>query len=108
MPSEDSNNTPSLIRSPVNNIGLNMVAGGVAGLVTDFFFFPLDTVKTRIQASISGQDFSKLNKNKGYFTGLSASMVISAPACASYWGGYELIKKTLTENASSEVKLNFK
>jgi hypothetical protein len=30
------------------NLGLNMIAGAIAGLVTDLFFFPLDTLKTRI------------------------------------------------------------
>ena len=82
------------------NLGLNMIAGAIAGLVTDLFFFPLDTLKTRIQASISGKDYSSQTKGKGLFSGLSAGMIISAPACACYWGGYELSKSLLLKNCS--------
>lgn len=48
-----------------------------------------------------------MGKNKGYFTGLSASMIISFPGCASYWGGYEFTKRFLTSNFS-EVTFLFK
>ena len=82
------------------NLGLNMVAGAIAGLVTDLFFFPLDTLKTRIQATVSGKDYSSQTKGKGLFSGLSAGIVISAPACACYWGGYELSKSLLLKNYS--------
>lgn len=83
-----------------SNLALNMMAGATAGLITDFIAFPLDTIKTRLQASFSGKDFSKVGQTRGYFTGLSASMTISAPACSFYWGGYEFSKRFLTEHFS--------
>lgn len=100
MSSDNNTGSTQVPKVERTNIGLNMIAGAMAGLVTDFVAFPLDTIKTRIQASLAGKDFSKLTKNKGYFTGLSASMIISAPGCASYWGGYEFTKRYLTDNFS--------
>jgi len=48
-----SENIPHIDKNDVvleekENLGLNMVAGAIAGLVTDLFFFPMDTLKTRI------------------------------------------------------------
>lgn len=90
------------------NLGLNMVAGAIAGLVTDLFFFPLDTLKTRLQATVSGKDYSSQTKGKGLFSGLSAGIIISAPACACYWGGYELSKSFLLKNHSDVRDLVFR
>lgn len=45
------------------------VAGGSAGIFTDFLFFPIETIRTRIQASNINIDYYKsagqVNKYRG-------------------------------------------
>ena len=39
------------------------LSGGMAGFITDCVYFPLDTIKTRLQASFKGVDYMKKAKN---------------------------------------------
>jgi hypothetical protein len=48
MDNQSNNATQPKIKIERSNLGLNMIAGAMAGLVTDFIAFPLDTIKTRI------------------------------------------------------------
>jgi solute carrier family 25 S-adenosylmethionine transporter 26 len=47
-------------------------SGGIAGIVVDFVYYPLESIKTRIQASTLKLDYSKLAQNlpkyKGFLT----------------------------------------
>jgi len=51
-------------------------AGGLAGTSVDLLFFPIDTVKTRLQSS---QGFLKAGGFKGIYNGVGSVIVGSAP-----------------------------
>ena len=55
-------------------------AGGLAGTSVDLLFFPIDTVKTRLQ---SAQGFANAGGFKGIYKGVGSIIVGSAPG-----GGY--------------------
>lgn len=57
---------------------LNRVAqaGGLAGTAVDLLFFPIDTVKTRLQSS---QGFIRAGGFKGVYKGVGSVVVGSAP-----------------------------
>lgn len=53
----------------MDNIVISAISGGVAGIFTDLIFFPIETIKTRIQASNISINYTlsaaKVNKYKG-------------------------------------------
>ena len=51
-------------------------AGGVAGTSVDLLFYPLDTVKTRLQSS---QGFFKAGGFRGIYKGVGSVVIGSAP-----------------------------
>ncbi len=51
-------------------------AGGVAGTAVDLLFFPIDTVKTRLQ---SAQGFIRAGGFRGVYNGIGSVVVGSAP-----------------------------
>jgi len=51
-------------------------AGGLAGTSVDLLFFPIDTVKTRLQ---SAQGFAKAGGFRGIYKGVGSVIVGSAP-----------------------------
>jgi solute carrier family 25 S-adenosylmethionine transporter 26 len=64
----------------------NIIAGGVAAMITDLTFFPLETIKTRLQTS---DKFLKMSIFKNVYRGISAQVAISFPAGSIYFVGYE-------------------
>lgn len=40
-----------------NKVFISGLAGGIAGIVVDVIYFPIDTIKTRIQASNKNIDY---------------------------------------------------
>ena len=44
---------PVLKSSPPTSPSVSIMAGGMAGMAVDFVFFPLDTLKTRLQAKVT-------------------------------------------------------
>ena len=64
----------------------NVLAGGIAAMITDLTFFPLETIKTRLQAS---SKFLKRSIFKNVYSGISAQVAISFPAGSIYFVGYE-------------------
>ncbi|XP_028398081.1 S-adenosylmethionine mitochondrial carrier protein-like isoform X2 [Dendronephthya gigantea] len=67
----------------------SLLAGGTAGLCVDIVLHPLDTIKTRIQSS---QGFLKSGGFRGVYSGLGSAAVGSAPAAATFFCTYELVK----------------
>ena len=64
----------------------NVLAGGIAAMITDLTFFPLETIKTRLQTS---NQFLKRSIFRNVYTGISAQIAISFPAGSIYFVGYE-------------------
>ncbi|KZP21309.1 mitochondrial carrier [Athelia psychrophila] len=68
----------------------SLAAGGLAGTAVDLLFFPIDTVKTRLQAP---QGFLKAGGFIGVYKGIGSVVVGSAPGAAIFFSTYEAMKK---------------
>jgi len=75
-----------------------LTAGGAAGAVCDLLFFPIDTIKTRLQ---SPQGFFKAGGFSRIYSGLPATIAGCVPGAAVFFGTYELTKKHLTTSQPS-------
>ncbi|KAJ4701021.1 S-adenosylmethionine carrier 1, chloroplastic/mitochondrial [Melia azedarach] len=81
------------------------IAGGAAGVVVEAALYPIDTIKTRLQAARGG---GKINL-KGLYSGLVGNLAGVLPASAIFLGVYEPVKqkllKTIPENLSAFAHL---
>jgi len=66
-----------------------LIAGGAAGTAVDVALFPIDTIKTRLQAK---EGFLKAGGFRGVYNGLSAAAAGSAPGGALFFVAYEQFK----------------
>jgi len=69
------------------------IAGGTAGVVVETALYPIDTIKTRLQAARGG---SKIEW-KGLYSGLAGNLAGVLPASAIFVGVYEPTKRKLLE-----------
>ncbi|CAM9171814.1 unnamed protein product [Ectocarpus sp. 6 AP-2014] len=72
-----------------------LLSGAVAGTTVDLVLYPLDTVKTRLQAT-AGAKLS-MNTFRGLFNGVAPAIAASAPCAAVFFGAYDSLKRVLTE-----------
>ncbi|KAF5317545.1 hypothetical protein D9619_013146 [Psilocybe cf. subviscida] len=70
----------------------SLLAGGVAGTSVDLLFFPIDTIKTRLQSS---QGFKASGGFSGIYKGVGSVVIGSAPGAAAFFSTYEAMKKVL-------------
>ena len=70
----------------------SLLAGGAAGWCVDMALFPIDTIKTRLQAP---GGFWKAGGFKGIYQGLGAVALGSAPGAALFFSTYEHTKAVL-------------
>ncbi|KAH6911509.1 S-adenosylmethionine transporter [Coprinopsis sp. MPI-PUGE-AT-0042] len=70
----------------------SLIAGGVAGTSVDLLFFPIDTIKTRLQ---SAQGFVKAGGFTGVYKGVGSVVVGSAPGAAAFFATYDTMKSVL-------------
>jgi solute carrier family 25 S-adenosylmethionine transporter 26 len=75
-----------------------MLSGGMSGLLTDLVYFPLDSIKTRIQASTKRQDFVKKTEKVSKMRGMSAVMVVSVPSASTFFFCYDKTKQVLSQS----------
>ncbi|KAF5480724.1 hypothetical protein F2P56_001448 [Juglans regia] len=68
-----------------------VIAGGTAGVVVETALYPIDTIKTRLQAAHGG---AKINL-KGLYSGLAGNLAGVLPASAVFVGVYEPAKQKL-------------
>ena len=66
----------------------SLLAGGLAGCMVDVALFPLDSLKTRLQAFKKGQKVGYSNP----YAGLLSAMVASFPCAATFWATYCTVK----------------
>ncbi|KAJ1022410.1 hypothetical protein NDA13_005317 [Ustilago tritici] len=69
-----------------------LAAGALSGLTVDLLFFPIDTIKTRLQ---SAQGFLAAGGFTGVYRGLASTAVGSAPGAAVFFTTYESMKPAL-------------
>ena len=70
-----------------------LLAGGIAGMSVDMALFPLDTLKTRMQAP---RGFRSSGGFRGLYNGVFAAAAGSAPGAAVFFSTYETVKPRLT------------
>ncbi|KAI8613760.1 S-adenosylmethionine transporter [Chytriomyces sp. MP71] len=80
-----------------------LIAGATAGITVDVVLFPLDTIKTRLQAK---EGFRAAGGFNGIYSGLSSAAIGSAPGAAAFFSVYELLKKTLTNSSLGKERKN--
>ncbi|XP_056696502.1 S-adenosylmethionine carrier 1, chloroplastic/mitochondrial isoform X1 [Spinacia oleracea] len=68
-----------------------VIAGGTAGFVVETVLYPIDTIKTRLQAARGGGQIVW----KGLYSGLAGNLAGVLPASAAFLGVYEPTKKKL-------------
>ncbi|XP_027365009.1 S-adenosylmethionine carrier 1, chloroplastic/mitochondrial isoform X4 [Abrus precatorius] len=68
-----------------------VIAGGTAGVVVETALYPIDTIKTRLQAARGGEKLIL----KGLYSGLAGNLAGVLPASALFVGVYEPIKQKL-------------
>ncbi|KAJ7945316.1 S-adenosylmethionine carrier 1, chloroplastic/mitochondrial [Quillaja saponaria] len=82
-----------------------VIAGGTAGVVVETALYPIDTIKTRLQAARGGEKL----KLKGLYSGLAGNLAGVLPASALFVGVYEPTKQKLLklfpENLSAVAHL---
>ncbi|KAL9932097.1 hypothetical protein V8E36_009158 [Tilletia maclaganii] len=76
----------------------SLIAGALSGLAVDIIFFPIDTIKTRLQ---SKQGFVAAGAFKGIYSGLTSVAVGSAPGAAIFFVTYESMKPVLRRQAEA-------
>ena len=88
-----ADDSPSFVRA--------LCAGGAAGFAVDISLFPIDTVKTRLQAP---GGFRSAGGFTGIYRGLGAAAAGSVPGAALFFTAYEQTKHALgAENTSAQV-----
>lgn len=76
---------------------VSLISGGCAGTSTDLAFFPIDTLKTRLQAK--GGFFAN-GGWKGIYRGLGSCVVASAPSASLFFVTYDYMKTQTKDIAS--------
>ncbi|XP_076681704.1 mitoferrin-1 [Andrena cerasifolii] len=102
---------------PTSSVAVHMTAGAFAGIMEHCVMYPLDSVKTRMQALTPGpgggggvgEVLTRMVRQEGVFRpirGMSAMVVGAGPAHALYFSCYEFIKdKLLSSKGHSELNL---
>jgi len=70
----------------------SLIAGGLAGTSVDLLFYPIDSIKTRLQ---SDRGFYKAGGFRGIYNGVGSVIVGSAPGAAVFFCTYDVLKRTL-------------
>jgi len=92
---------------PGDNVLVHMIAGAAAGTAEHCGMFPIDTIKTSMQAH--GSAFTTIRESAsaiasrngaiGFFRGISALALGAAPAHALHFATYEFCKKRFSDNS---------
>ncbi|KAI0295945.1 mitochondrial carrier domain-containing protein [Russula brevipes] len=96
--------------SPNAGLGVNMLAGALAGITEHSVMFPVDSIKTRMQVFATspaavytgiGNAFTRISSTEGVrvlWRGVSSVILGAGPAHAVHFGTYEAIKELMGGN----------
>ena len=103
----DTNHHQSKKTLPARTLLGLTVSGVCAGVFVETLFYPLDTIKTRLQAArggtgLLGANSNKANLFKGVFNGLSKNIAGCVPATALFFLAYEPTKRYLERTLPPE------
>lgn len=86
----------------------HMLSGAVAGTTEHLAMYPVDTIKTRMQASSSRMNFAGLFGKiatreglRGFYRGATAVALSAGPAHAVYFATYERVKDSIVPSTLS-------
>ncbi|KAI0792124.1 mitochondrial carrier [Abortiporus biennis] len=91
--------------SPNAGLGVNMLAGALAGISEHAVMFPVDSIKTRMQVFATspaavytgiGNAFTRISSTEGMralWRGVSSVIMGAGPAHAVHFGAYEFVKE---------------
>ena len=79
------------------------LAGGFAGTSIDLVLFPVDSIKTRLQASHNKSNFVHSAENISKFRGLASAMAGAFPCAATFWLSYEYSKHFIRKNLGGTI-----
>jgi len=91
--------------SPNAGLGVNMIAGALAGITEHAVMFPVDSIKTRMQVFATnpaavytgvGNAFTRISSTEGMralWRGVSSVIMGAGPAHAVHFGAYEAVKE---------------
>ncbi|TIC36372.1 hypothetical protein E3Q08_04330 [Wallemia mellicola] len=74
-----------------------LFAGALSGVTVDLFFFPVDTLKTRLQST---QGFLQAGGFKNIYKGVGSVAFGGAPGAAAFFTTYEGLKKAIPQISS--------
>ncbi|GAX82700.1 hypothetical protein CEUSTIGMA_g10126.t1 [Chlamydomonas eustigma] len=83
----------------------NLLAGAVSGCAVEAALYPIDTIKTRMQAMIGGGGVKALLQSgggRGLYAGIWGNLAGVAPASAIFISVYEPIKKFVQSSVPEE------
>ena len=83
-----------------------VAAGGIAGMAIDLALFPIETIKTRLQASDTKKDIMKQAESVGKYKGLASAVAAAFPCAAMFWLSYEYSKYFIHSNSTLNTYLN--
>ena len=72
------------------------VAAGLARIVMDTASFPLDTLKTRLQAHYGRKDTLRQASQRSLYAGLSSQAIMAFPLSFTYFFAYENLKRRMS------------
>lgn len=88
---------------------ITLAASSMSSLVSRLACHPLDTVKSKMQASTHGSvatcisDTLKKEGARGFYRGLGAATIIGVPAGALYFTSYEVFKRRFGDGPASHL-----
>ncbi|KAI0048095.1 mitochondrial carrier [Auriscalpium vulgare] len=101
--------------SPNAGLGVNMMAGALAGITEHSVMFPVDSIKTRMQVFATspagvytgiGNAFTRISATEGVralWRGVSSVILGAGPAHAVHFGTYEAVKEFVGGNDSASA-----
>ncbi|EFJ52419.1 hypothetical protein VOLCADRAFT_86841 [Volvox carteri f. nagariensis] len=103
--SEASSAVPA-VNAPVWRVAAgNLAAGATAGCAVELALYPIDTIKTRLQAMIGGGGLKSLLQSgggKGLYAGVWGNLAGVAPASAIFMAFYEPTKKAVQSEVPAD------
>jgi len=86
-----------------NHPSVSLISGAFAGLTVDMALFPIDTLKTRLQAK---EGFLKSGGFRGIYAGLGSAAAGSIPAASAFFLAYDTAKKSFSNVMTDGVALH--
>lgn len=86
-------------------VAANLAAGAAAGCSVEAALYPIDTIKTRLQAMIGGGGFKALMSSgggKGLYAGVWGNLAGVAPSSAIFMAFYEPVKHWVYSNTDQD------